>query len=78
MEIPRTYLQIASLIGDPALLREMIRVGAMIDIRDSKGRTALYIVLESLRLFQVAQPIAQMMPLIAEMWTRNAAPVERW
>lgn len=53
-EVPHTYLQIAAMIGDVLLLCEMIRIGAIIDIQDRKGSTALSMVLESLVTCQAA------------------------
>ena len=71
-EIPRTYLQMACLIGDPLLLCEMIRTGAKIDQKDSKGITGLYMALESLcsSQMQMALHIPHMMPFLSEMRAR--------
>jgi len=53
-QIPRTYLQIASMIGDAPLLCEMIRAGGTVDIQDVKGNTALSLALGSLVSCQMA------------------------
>lgn len=53
-QIPRTYLQIACMIGDAPLLCEMIRAGGTVDIQDVKGNTALSLALESLVTCQMA------------------------
>lgn len=44
----RTYLQLGSLVGDPLLVCEMIRIGATIDIKDAHGATALWLAADSL------------------------------
>jgi hypothetical protein len=39
----RTYLHLGSVVGDPLLVCEMIRLGATIDLQDARGATALWL-----------------------------------